>query len=155
VTTPTQLDRAHHFILEAFITRGRAPTYTEVAVELGVAPEEGRGLLHELAATGLPIWLQPGTDLIASFAPFNELPTPYRVTVDGRQGWFAQCGFESLAMTWLFPAKSIRIDASCPHCSDRLCVVVRDGVLEDCDAQGMVCYVDLAFREWARSWPDT
>ena len=27
---------------------------------------------------------------IVSFAPFHNLPTQYRITVDGEQKWFAQ-----------------------------------------------------------------
>jgi hypothetical protein len=41
------------------------------------------------------MWLYPGTDLIASVAPFNNLPNQYRIGADGRQGWFGQCGLES------------------------------------------------------------
>jgi len=155
MSVPTQLDRTHHFILETFVSRGHAPHYAEIAAALGVAPEEGRRLLHDLVATGLPVWLQAGTDLIASCAPFNEVPTPYRVRVDGRPGWFAQCGFEALALTWVFPARTVQVDAPCPHCGEPLRVVLRDGVLERCEPEEMVCYVDLPFRSWARSWPDT
>jgi hypothetical protein len=52
--------------------------------------EEGRQLLHELIDTGIPAWLHPGTEDVVSFAPFNSMPTMYRITVDGRQSWFAQ-----------------------------------------------------------------
>jgi hypothetical protein len=155
MTAPTSLDRAHHLILETFVTRGHAPSHAELAEGLGVPPAEGRRLLHELVATGLPVWLQPGTDLIASCAPFNEVPTPYRVSVDGKPGWFAQCGFEALAMTWVLPGRTLRIDAPCPHCGEPLRLDVRDGILERGEPKAIVCYVDLPFREWARNWPDT
>lgn len=85
-----ELDRAYHFIMETFVDRGHAPHYIEIAREFSMHPDRGRKLLHELMSTGLPIWLYPGTDLIASFAPFNNLPTQYRLTVDGEQKWFAQ-----------------------------------------------------------------
>jgi hypothetical protein len=85
-----QLDRTYQFILETFIKRGHAPHFTEIAREFSIQPEEGQRLLHELMALPLPIWLYPKTDLIASFAPFNNLPTQYRITVDGQQKWFAQ-----------------------------------------------------------------
>jgi len=85
-----QLDRTYHFIMETFVKRGNAPHFTEIAREFNVTPEEGRRLLHELMETPLPIWLYPDTDLIASFAPFHNLPTQYRITVDGEQKWFAQ-----------------------------------------------------------------
>lgn len=85
-----QLDRTYHFVMESFVRRGQAPHYTEIARAFSVFPEEGRRLLHELMSAGLAAWLHPGTDLIASFAPFNNLPTQYRITVDGQQKWFGQ-----------------------------------------------------------------
>ncbi len=39
---------------------------------------------------GTPSWLFPDTDQIASFAPLNNLPTQYRISVEGEQKWFAQ-----------------------------------------------------------------
>jgi hypothetical protein len=90
MTDANQLDRTYHFVLQFFIEHGRAPHFTEVARAFSVGPEEGRRLVHDLAATGLPIWLYPDTDLIASFAPFNNLPTQYGITIDGHQKWFAQ-----------------------------------------------------------------
>lgn len=85
-----QLDRTYHFILETFVERGQAPHFTGIAQAFGVSPEEGKRLLHELMATGLPNFLFPDTDLIAGFAPFSNLPTQYRTTVDGQQKWFAE-----------------------------------------------------------------
>jgi hypothetical protein len=86
-----QLDRTYHFIMETFVKRGHGPHFTEIAREFSVPPEEGKRLLHELMDdTKLPIWLYPKTDLIASFAPFNNFPTQYRITIGGQQKWFAQ-----------------------------------------------------------------
>jgi hypothetical protein len=157
MTTPpaTQLDRTHHLVLETFVERGYAPHYTEIARRFGVPPEEGKALVRALASSGLPVWLYPGTDLLASCAPFNNQPTQYRITVDGRAGWFGQCGFESLAMCWVFPGRSVQIDAPCLDCGDPLRVVVRDGVVERRDPEAIVCYVDLPIREWAKDWPFT
>ncbi len=67
------------------------PHYTEIAKHFGVPPEDGKKLVRELAEIGLPVWLYPGTDLIASCAPFNNLPTQYTVSVDGRRGCSALC----------------------------------------------------------------
>lgn len=85
-----RLDKVFHFIMETFVKTGHAPHYTEIATELGVHPEEGKRLLHELMETGTAMWLYPGTDLVVSFAPFNNLPTQYRISVDGQQRWFGQ-----------------------------------------------------------------
>ena len=84
------LDRVFLLILKRMIDTGQAPFYTEIASEMGIPVEEARGLLRELFAAGVPGWLFPGTDYITSFAPFNNLPTQYRITVDGQQKWFGQ-----------------------------------------------------------------
>jgi hypothetical protein len=84
------LDRAYTVINTRMIATGQAPHYTELARELGVSMEAGRRLLHELVDTGIPAWLHPDTDYLVSFPPFHNLPTQYRVTVEGEQKWFAQ-----------------------------------------------------------------
>ena len=84
------LDRSFHHIMVRLVETGQAPHYTELARELGLTMEEGRALLHDLIATGIPAWVHPGTDYLASFPPFNNMPTQYRITVEGQQNWFAQ-----------------------------------------------------------------
>ena len=90
MTDKEQQDRTYHFIMEYFTIQGHAPHFTEIASKFSVQPDDGKRFLHDLMDTGLPIWLYPNTDLIASFAPFNNLPTQYRITIDGHQKWFAQ-----------------------------------------------------------------
>lgn len=89
-TDLAQLDRAFSIIIQRFTRTGQAPHYTELAKDLGLSMEEGRQLVHELFARNVPGWVHPGTDYIASFAPFNNQPTQYRVTIDSHQTWFAQ-----------------------------------------------------------------
>jgi hypothetical protein len=86
-----ELDRTYHYIMETFVARGHAPHYTELANKFNVKPDEGKKLLHDLINTHvMPMWLYPGIDLLVSFAPFNNLPTQYRITVEGQQKWFGQ-----------------------------------------------------------------
>jgi len=85
-----RLNNTFHFIMVTLKNTGVAPHYTNIAKELGVSMEEGRKTLHDLFGSGIPGWLFPETDLIVSFAPFNNLPTPYRITIDGEQKWFGQ-----------------------------------------------------------------
>ena len=88
---PTVLDKTYHFIIQRMMETGHAPHYTEIAAELGGSMEEGRKALHDLMSAGIPgTWLFPDTDYIAGFAPFSNLPTQYRITVDGEQKWFGQ-----------------------------------------------------------------
>jgi len=85
------LDKTFNVIMKHMVEKGQAPHYTEIAVKLGVSVEEGRKALHDLFSTrGIPGWLYPNTDYITSFAPFNNLPTQYRITIDGQQKWFGQ-----------------------------------------------------------------
>lgn len=90
MTDIQELDQTYHFILETFVERGRAPHYTEIGRHFAVPPEAGRQMLHDLMGLALPNFLFPGTDLIAGFAPFSNIPTHYRITIDGRQKWFAE-----------------------------------------------------------------
>lgn len=84
------IEKTFHIIMTRMVETGQAPHYTEIAAELGVPVEGGRKTLLELFAAGVPGWLFPNTDLIASFAPFNNLPNQYRITIDGQQKWFGQ-----------------------------------------------------------------
>ena len=87
---PTILDKAFHVIMTRMVETGQAPFYTELARPLGLSVGESKKTLHDLFASGIPGWLYPQTDLIVSFAPFNNLPTQYRITIDGQQKWFGQ-----------------------------------------------------------------
>lgn len=91
MTDLAMLDRSYTFILRHFMETGYAPHYIDLAAELGVSPEEGRLALHDLMGLEIPgTWLHPGTDYIASFAPFSNFATQYRITVEGQQKWFGQ-----------------------------------------------------------------
>lgn len=85
------LDKIYNLIQRTLVNTGRSPHYTEIAAEQGVPVEDARKSLHELIALGIPgLWLFPETDYISSFAPFSNLPTQYKITVDGKQKWFGQ-----------------------------------------------------------------
>ena len=90
MSEPNQLDKTFQIIMKQMIDTGQAPHYTEIASQLDVPVEESRKLLHALFIPGFPGWLFPNTDYICSFPPFNNLPTQYRITIDGQQKWFAQ-----------------------------------------------------------------
>jgi hypothetical protein len=91
MSPPGVLDKTYRIIMQRMINSGQAPHYTEIAAELGVPVEHGQNALHDLVSVGIPgIWLFPDTDYIGSFAPFSNLPTQYRITVDGEQKWFGQ-----------------------------------------------------------------
>ena len=40
------LDKTFHFILKRMVDTGQAPHYTEIAIELGVSPKDGRKTMY-------------------------------------------------------------------------------------------------------------
>jgi hypothetical protein len=90
MSEPSVLDRAFHIIMKRMVETGQAPHYVEISSEMRIPLEEGRKVLRDLFAAGVPGWLYPDTDYITSFAPFNNLPTQYRITIEGQQKWFGQ-----------------------------------------------------------------
>jgi hypothetical protein len=84
------LDKAYDVILRKLVAGGDPPTFLDLASAFGTSPDEGKALLHELMGSGIPCWLAPGTDYIASFAPFNVQPTHYRLSVEGRRVGYGQ-----------------------------------------------------------------
>ena len=90
MSDPARINRTFEIIMRHMKDTGRAPHYTEIAKELDIPVEDGRKALHELFTAGVPGWLFPNTDHITSFAPFSNLPTQYRITIEGKQKWFGQ-----------------------------------------------------------------
>lgn len=79
-------------VLGFMVDNGRAPHYSELATSLDVGLEEARSLLHETAAAA-PVagcWLAHDTDLVESWAPFSNIPTQIRISVDGKERWYGQ-----------------------------------------------------------------
>jgi hypothetical protein len=68
--------------------------------------------------------------------------------VDGRRGWYAQCGFESVAACFIFPGRLTVVEATCLDCGEPLRIATRDGVVESAEPRGIVGYVDIPFRQW-------
>jgi hypothetical protein len=164
------LARMYHAILSGFVHDGRAPHYTEIARELDIDAEEARRTQGELlAALSGPLaaedgrlvalggahWALPATDYIASFSPFANVATQYRVSVDGQQKWYGQCGLESLAISWLFPGKEVQIDACCLDCTEPLTVRMRDGEVLEVTPPTAVGHSNVPLPRFALNWPHT
>ena len=119
------LDRGYAAIMSSVIETKTAPHFTTLAKELDIPIEQARELTHELVGM-TPGWTHPGTDYLASFPPFNLQPTQYLVSIEGEPGWYAQCGFEALAIRWLVPGRQVRIEAPCLCCGDPVAVTMQD-----------------------------
>ncbi|MFV1962929.1 MAG: hypothetical protein ACC658_13990 [Acidimicrobiia bacterium] len=79
-------------VLRFMVDNGRAPHYSELATALGVELEEARSLLRETADASpmAGCWLAHDTDLVESWAPFSNIPTQVRISVDGKERWYGQ-----------------------------------------------------------------
>jgi hypothetical protein len=146
------LDRGYRAVMDRIVTTGQAPHYTELAAELGFDLPAARALVHELVEV-TPGWTHPGTDHLASFPPFNLQPTQYRVSIDGEQRWFAQCGFEALAVRWTVPGRHVRIDAPCLCCGEPIVVEMIDEDLVAVEPAGAVGYTSDQIGGAASSRP--
>lgn len=133
------LDRGYAAVMEQVVETGTAQHFTELAAQLEVDLPAARALVHELVGS-TPGWAHPGTDLIASFPPFNVQPTQYRVSIDGQSGWYAQCGFEALAIRWLVPGKAVRVDAPCLCCGEPIVIEMTDESIDAIEPAETVGY---------------
>jgi len=84
------VQRAYTAVVEHFVKTGRAPHYTELATILGVGPDEARRLQHKAAESSIASWFVGDTDYVESWAPFSNVPTHNRVTIEGEQKWYGQ-----------------------------------------------------------------
>ena len=87
---PELVQRAYTTILRYTIEHGAAPHYTELAREFDVSPDEARALQREATDAVIGCWISHDTDYVHSWAPFSNLPTQYRVSVEGERKWYAQ-----------------------------------------------------------------
>lgn len=150
---PSDGARLYHQVLTGYVDAGVAPHYVDIARSLDWPTDRARVVLHEVVASGLPVWLHPGTDLIASFAPFSSLPTLYRISIDGAPHGYAQCGLESLAVTWLFPNREVRIDSRCPDCGEPISIAMREGKLLSIAPNGVVAHINVPVSKWRGQYP--
>jgi hypothetical protein len=86
----TLVQRAYTAVIEHFMKTGRAPHYTELAGTLGSPPEEARQVQRKAAESSIACWFVKDTDYVESWAPFSNVPTNYRVTINGEQKWYGQ-----------------------------------------------------------------
>ncbi|MFT5195404.1 MAG: hypothetical protein ACI9EW_001981 [Cellvibrionaceae bacterium] len=87
---PMAVQTTYTTVMKHFIEHGRAPHYTQLATMISMSVEEARQHQAEAARLGVGCWLAHDTDLVESWAPFHNIPTQYRITIDGKQNWYGQ-----------------------------------------------------------------
>lgn len=131
-------------VYQVFVQRGSPPTTTEAAAALGLSDADMRAVYQRLH-DGHAFFLQPGTTDIRMANPLSAIPTPYRVSVNGRM-LYANCAWDSLGIPAML-ASDATIEAVYTSASGDTPAryVIVDGALQGDD--GLVHY-PLPFRHW-------
>ena len=128
-----------------FVELGRAPTVAEIANAFGVDTTDvvvGWRRLHDAHA----LVLDPQTDEIRMANPFSAVPTPYRVSADGRS-WYANCAWDAFGICAALHVDGT-IETSCPDCGGAISVAVIDRRPDD---HGLLFHCLVPASQW---WND-
>ncbi|MFO7963634.1 MAG: hypothetical protein R6U50_06925 [Desulfobacterales bacterium] len=58
-----------------------------------------------------------------------------------------------MAVSWLYPGKTIEIDSPCLDCGEPIHVEMKDGVLQDAQPAEIIGHVSVPFPEWMAKMP--
>ncbi len=100
-------------VYQHFVAQGHAPLVAEAALALGCDDADAEAAYLRLAAAHVLV-LQPGSTEIWMAMPFSAIPTPFRVTSNGRE-WFANCAWDALGIPAMLGADA-QITTTCPDC---------------------------------------
>ncbi|MFQ5693855.1 MAG: organomercurial lyase, partial [Nitrospinota bacterium] len=144
--------RVRKLIVDSFVQTGRAPNVGEIGKNLNLSRHTVLEALRELPRMDT-FWLERGTENIRILSPFSNIPTPYRVSVDGEGRWFAVCGPEALAMSFLFPGRHVEVDAYCRDCGEPIRLAMRDEELLEEEPRGLVVHLGVPIARWFEDLP--
>lgn len=146
-----EVKRAYLETLLHFVETGRAPHYTELSRTMGVSPDRAREIQLAAADAGVGCWFLEGTDFVECWAPFSNIPTNHLISIDGAQRWYAQCGLEALAVTWVVPDRDVRVESFCLDCAESVTVDQRNGEVLSVDPAEAVGHMNEPFSsaDWA------
>lgn len=147
----SEVKRAYLETLLHFVDTGRAPHYTELSRSMGVTPDRAREIQKAAADAGVGCWFLAGTDFVECWAPFSNIPTNHLVSIDDSQVGYAQCGLESLAVTWVVPDREVRVESFCLDCAETVTVVQQSGEVLTVDPPTAVGHMNEPFSsaDWA------
>ena len=142
------VQRTYTYVLKHIIQHGWAPHYTDLAVAFSVTTEEARCALNEAAEFAVGCWTSPGTDQVGSWAPLNNTPTHYLVSVDGERKWFGQCGLEVNAIRWLFPGQEVLVECRDLATAEPIRVRYKDDVILEVTPDTTVGHINNPMWKW-------
>jgi hypothetical protein len=143
------VQRTYTTILQHMVDQGWAPHYTQLATEFDISTEQARLAVNAAAGAGIGCWTSPGTDQVGSWAPFNNTPTQYLVSVDGERKWFGQCGLEVNAIRWMFPGKEVLVETRDLATAELIRVRYRDEEILEITPDTTVGHINNPMWKWA------
>jgi len=110
-----------------FVELGRAPARADIAALLDVAErtvDDAWERLHDEHAIVLD---SAGRLLMAN--PFSAVPTPFRVTADGRR-WNANCAWDAIGISAALQCDG-EIETTCADCDEPIGLAIADATPSD------------------------
>jgi hypothetical protein len=142
------VQRTYTHVLKHIVEHGWAPHYTDLAVAFSVTTEEARCALNEAAEFAVGCWTSPGTDQVGSWAPLNNTPTHYLVSIDGERKWFGQCGLEVNAIRWLFPGQEVLVECRDLATAELIRVRYKDDEILEVTPDTTVGHINNPMWKW-------
>lgn len=144
--------RVRKVILDTLISTGRAPSVGDIMGAVGASRPAVLSAFREIAQIDT-FWVEKGTENIRILSPFSNVSTPYKITIDGVQNWYAVCGVEALAMWAFFPGKMVHVDAYCRDCGDPISLDLRDGQIVAQSPDNIVAHLGVPVARWFEDLP--
>jgi hypothetical protein len=144
--------RVRKAIVDGFVATGRSPNPAEIAAELKISRQQVLAAFRELPKYDT-FAVERGTENVRILSPFSNLATPFKVAVDGEQRWYAVCGPESLAITYMFPGRKVGIEAHCRDCGDPIRIEMQDGEVLEQDPPDLLIHLGVPVASWFEDLP--
>ena len=142
--SPSDLDREVRMqIFRFFVENGRPPRVEEAADALAIARDEVGGTYERLAANRVMV-LEPGTLDVRMANPLSAVPTPFPVTVAGKE-FFGNCIWDALGVVSMLGSTGV-VHSSCGCCGELMPLRVEDGAVQA--AEGLVHFAVPALHWW-------
>jgi len=137
------LDQAARlYVYRHFVDLQRPPGPAEAAAALHCSTREVEAAYERLASDRVLV-LQPGGREIRMAMPFSAVPTPFRVSSEGR-GWWANCAWDALGIPVMLDADAT-IVTTCADCGQPITVAVESGRVR---GGGLIHFAVPAARWW-------
>ncbi|OHU65171.1 alkylmercury lyase family protein [Mycobacteroides chelonae] len=90
---------------------------------------------------------QPALGEIVYARPFAAFENHYRVAVDGKQQWYAECAVEACAISGQFPGSDVVVTSVCRQTKQTVRLFGRDGILLDYEPKTLRVHLGYPVRQ--------